>query len=174
VLIALLLLVAIGTVLSWWSEQSAVDPAPKAATEYSDGACDSGGVTMVVDFGTESQKQPIIRCVKNFSGTGWEIFQAAEIAATGTKQYPVGFVCRVEDFPLDQDCQDTPSYSEGTWAYFFISGEVGDATWKVSGVGSAAREPECGSVEGWRFLKPGEQPSDYQPTPPATVVSCGG
>jgi hypothetical protein len=174
VLIAMLMLVAIGTVLSWWVEPSQVDFTKPVASEYSNGACESNGITLVVDFGTDSDMAPLVRCVKNFSGSGWDLFQAAQIAVTGTKQYPVGFVCQVENFPLDQNCQDTPTYAEGTWSYFFISGEVDDAAWKISGIGAAARQPECGSVEGWRFLRPGEQPSDHKPTPSVRVVYCDG
>jgi hypothetical protein len=172
-LLGLILLVAIGWVASWALENQVVQtslPSP-VITNFEDGSCLASGVSVVIDFGAASNKEPIVRCAKDFTGTGWDIFLATDLSVEGTKQYPVGFVCRIENFPnpTDQDCQDTPKYSEGTWGYFFFDSEVG---WRVSGSGSASRKPECGSAEGWLFLSPGQQAGELTPAISPEIISC--
>jgi hypothetical protein len=173
-LLGLILLVAIGWVISWALENEVIQTSSPAevAMNFEEGSCEGSGVSVVVDFGAASEKETIVRCAKDFFGTGWDIFLATDLIVEGTKQYPVGFVCRIENFPnpTEQDCQDTPKYSEGTWGYFFLDKEVG---WRVSGTGSASRTPECGSAEGWLFLAPGEQAGELTPSITPEITDCG-
>ena len=175
VLSALILLVVAGSALSWAFENNIIEPSSKNQIEvsYTEGACEQNGVTLVVDFGELANREPIIRCARDFSGTGWEIFQATAVDVAGTNQYPVGFACRIEDFPTsaEQNCLDTPKYSEGSWGYFVFTKESG---WQVSQVGSATRNPECGSAEGWLFIGPGKQDAGLLPNPIPEVISCDG
>ena len=175
VLSALILLVVAGSVLSWALDNKVIEttPAKQIEVSYREGACEQPGVTIVVEFGDSSEREPIVRCADNFIGNGWEVFQATAIDVIGTNQYPVGFACRIENFPSssDQNCIDTPKYSEGTWGYFVFTEETG---WQVSQVGSAARGAECGSAEGWLFIGPGQQDSGLVPKFIPETVACDG
>jgi hypothetical protein len=175
VLSALILLVFAGSILSWALENDVIDTTSGDSVEvnYSEGACEESGVTIVVDFGDSEDFEPIIRCANDFVGSGWEVFQATAIDVSGTNQYPVGFACRIENFPpsSDQNCMDTPKYSEGSWGYFVFTQESG---WQVSQVGSAARDAECGSAEGWLFIGPGQQDAGLLPRPIPGTVACDG
>lgn len=175
VLSTLILLVVAGSVLSWAFENNFIETTSNNQIEssYSEGVCQQEGVTIVVDFGESVDSEPIIRCAIDFAGTGWEVFQATEITVSGTSQYPVGFACRIENFPLssEQNCVDTPNYSEGSWGYFVFSQESG---WQVSQVGSAAREAVCGSAEGWLFIGPGRQDAGLLPKVVPETVACDG
>ena len=172
---ALILLVVAGSALSWAFENNIIEPTSKKQIEvsYSEGACDQDGVTLIVDFGESANREPLIRCAIDFAGTGWAIFEATAVAVSGTDQYPVGFACRIEDFPSseEQNCVDTPKYSEGSWGYFVFKNESG---WQVSQVGSATRTAECGSAEGWLFIGPGQQDAGLLPNPIPDTLSCDG
>ena len=175
VLGALILLVVAGSVLSWALENNVIETTANKEVEvsYSEGACQQTGITIVVDFGDSAALDPILRCATGFVGTGWEVFQATAIEVTGTSQYPVGFACRIENFPpsTEQNCMDTPKYSEGSWGYFVYTAESG---WQVSQVGSASRDAKCGSVEGWLFIGPGQQDAGLLPKPIPETVACDG
>ena len=175
VLSALILLVVAGSALSWAFENNIIESSSNTQVEvsFSEGACNQNGVTLVVDFGAATELEPIIRCANDFEGTGWEIFLATDVAVAGTNQYPVGFACRIEDFPssAEQNCLDTPKYSEGSWGYFVFTKESG---WQVSQVGSATRAAECGTAEGWLFIGPGQQDAGLLPNPIPKVISCDG
>lgn len=175
VLSALILLVVAGSVLSWAFENNVVKitSANQVEVRYTVGACEEPGVTIVIDFGDSAERDPIIRCANDFVGNGWEVFQATAIDVSGTSQYPVGFACRIENFPTssEQNCKDTPKYSEGSWGYFVFSNESG---WQVSQVGSAAREAECGLAEGWLFIGPGQQDAGLLPRPIPEAIDCDG
>jgi hypothetical protein len=150
-LIGLVVLVAIGFALN---QQPNGDGDEVPAT-VSNEICLDDGVSLVVDFGT-GQEQPVIeKCIKNFSGYSWDIFDAAGLDVAGTEKYPVGFVCRIENFPNEKNeaCKETPGTKNGSWAYF-----LGDdsGNWKYSPVGASTHKVECGVGEGWRFLLPGE------------------
>lgn len=170
-LIALVLLVAIGGAFSLSSSNQAQQPdADKAVEEnYSLGECTENGVSLVVDFGSASELDPIVRCAQDFEGSGWEIFQAVGLNVRGTVQYPIGFVCQIEGEPQAEDCLDTPSYSDGSWGYYILKSESG---WQVSGIGSASRQPKCGEAEGWRFLGAGESPGENMPSVVPKILSC--
>jgi hypothetical protein len=175
VLGALILLVVAGSILSWAVENNVIETtaAKHVGVSYSEGACSQQGVLIVVDFGDSSDLDPILRCANNFVGTGWEVFQATAIDVSGTSQYPVGFACRIENFPPSskQNCMDTPKYSEGSWGYFVYTQETG---WQVSQVGSAARDAQCGSAEGWLFIGPGQQDAGLLPKLIPETVACDG
>ena len=179
-LIGLLLLVAIGGViaaLSGSKDQGSLLPEDSTAENvipnWVDGPCLEDGVTLVVDFGTDTQVDTLVRCAIGFEGSGWDIFAATEVPVAGTKQYPIGFVCRINNYPTQQaqNCNDTPSYAEGSWSYFLKTSSSN--SWQVSGIGSASREPVCGEVEGWRFLQSGEGAMEFQPSEDVGTLTCG-
>jgi hypothetical protein len=175
VLGALILLVIAGSILSWALENKIIEATSSNQVEvnFSDGPCDKNGVTIVVDFGDTADLEPIIRCAADFDGTGWDVFQATGIDVSGTSQYPIGFACRIENFPpiSEQNCMDTPKYSEGSWGYFVYSEDSG---WQVSQVGSANRNAQCGTAEGWLFIGPGKQDAGLMPKPIPRTVTCDG
>jgi hypothetical protein len=166
VLIFLIALVALGGVINLEMEKSNTSNAT-----VSDGACSDKGVTLVIDFGTNSSQEPIARCVLDFSGTGWELFEAAGVKVAGTSEYPEAFVCRIDNFPdyEKEDCLGTPDFASGSWTYFYSSASANGqnlppAKWQRSPVGAATRMPACGEFEGWLFAKsPSEISTD--PTP---------
>ncbi|MFM1984120.1 MAG: hypothetical protein RL723_555 [Actinomycetota bacterium] len=146
VLFTLLVLVALGSVFS-------VGPVKQKnlALEVSNSPCVDTGVTLIVDQGG-NQDQVLTRCVKYFEGTGWNIFNAANLNVQGTAEYPESFVCRLNDFPSaeTEDCLRTPSFAKGTWVYFNATAE--NTEWMRSGQGAASRNPSCGDYEGWRYI----------------------
>lgn len=164
VLFALIGLVAIGSAIS-------VKPLTPSSSfaKVSDGACVNSGVTLVVDFG-QTDAESLVKCVQDFSGTGWKIFHAAEIDVQGTAEYPKSFVCRIAEFPSlsSEDCQGTPSFVTGTWVYFHSSVKNKSSGWLRSGQGAASRKPGCGDFEGWRFVigeSKANQVPDIEPKP---------
>jgi hypothetical protein len=178
-LIGLLLLVAIGggfAALGGSKTQDSLVPETSISkpvlANFVEGACLEDGVSVVIDFGTGSDKPSLVRCAIGFEGSGWDLFAATEIEVSGTKQYPIGFVCRINDYPAGekQNCNDTPTYAEGSWSYFLKTSQ--SEIWQVSGVGSATRKPNCGEVEGWRFLLPGEGAMEFLPSIDAGQFDC--
>ena len=145
---------AIGFKIDWGSE-----PEHSSMAAVANGPCAAVGVSIVVDFGTTSKKPVSSECVGMVTDplTGWEYISLFDHKVQGTDQYPTGFVCRIDGFPsmTNQDCKDTPTYSEGTWAYYQASSANGGA-WKPSPVGAAMTHPGCGSYEGWRFISAGQ------------------
>ena len=165
-LIGLVLLVAIGFAsnLNW--QVKTVDYVP-ASVEA--GTCLDAGTTLVVDFGTESKKPSEIKCVKNFTGYSWDMFEAAGLSVSGTDKYPVGFVCRIEGFPGEdvEPCAETPGTKNGSWAYFL---GTENNSWLYSPIGASTHKVKCGVSEGWRFLLPGES---IQTPPRISLKSYG-
>ena len=159
VLLTLIALVAIGGLVSVLPSGVGI------SKNWHEGSCkNEQGVTLVVDFGSSSNRDTLIRCAKGFSATGWDIFAATETAVVGTSQYPTGFVCRVEDLPNqdEQPCTSTPTYDQGNWAYFNAS-QDSEGKWMFSSTGSQLRSPKCGSAEGWRFVEPKESQTESMP-----------
>ncbi len=132
-------------------------------------------VQLVVDFGSESGRDVISKRVENFSGTGWQLIEAAGLKAEGTGDYATGFVCRLEGWPSEtqQDCVDTPTPAEGTWGYFVTNPEIGPG-WIVSGIGSNMHKPKCGQAEAWVWLPPGKEISDARPSVEPEILKCDG
>lgn len=173
VLIALVALVAIGGLISTIpSDQKSSSDSSKFASH--EGQCsEENGVSLVVDFGTSSGREPVATCIKNFKGTGWTLFSASNLKVSGTDEFPTGFVCRIGDWPSveSQPCTSTPTPTEGTWAYFVASeGTFGD--WQFSGQGASMHKPKCGAVEGWRFVEAGEVGSQSLPRLKPQTFSC--
>lgn len=120
-------------------------------------ACSQSGVTLVIDYGTQSTKPAKVSCVKGIDGsnataTSWDLLAAAGLKVQGTLQYPTGFVCRINGYPnkQQQDCLSTPTRRKGTWAYFVMAPDS-KPVWRFAMQGAASRKPICGSVEGWVF-----------------------
>ena len=136
---------------------SSSSTAAKDAPKSTNGACDeqNPGVTLVVDFGTKSDKKPIEKCVTGFSGNGWQLFAAAGLKIEGTSKYPTGFACRIESMPADQDCGDKASFDKGYWSYFYLDAAKPKG-WNLSEAGAADRSPKAGDFEGWVWTATGE------------------
>lgn len=174
VLIALVAFVAIGGLISTIPSDA---PSPNAsnasnASNVDSGQCQTGsGVSLVIDFGSSSDKEVSEFCVSDFASSGWDIFDAAGIDVSGTSEYPTGFVCRLSGWPNEdaQPCTKTPTTAQGSWGYFVADSTESD--WKYSGQGAATRKPGCGAAEGWRFIEAGEATSQSEPrVKPATFV----
>jgi hypothetical protein len=94
VLIALVVFVAIGGFISTIPSEPKATP---LAENVRSGQCGSGaGVSLVIDFGTSSNREVKELCVTEFESTGWDLFAAAAVSAKGTSEYPTGFVCRLD------------------------------------------------------------------------------
>lgn len=151
-LIGLVVLVAIGFAVN--QQQTNGDGDEVLPTVTAD-LCTDQGTSLVIDFGTKQIEPLIEKCVQDFEGNSWDLFEAAKVSVTGTEKYPVGFVCRIQGFPTEntEPCKETPGNKNGSWAYF-LSDENG--AWKYSPVGASMHKAACGVSEGWRFLLPGE------------------
>lgn len=169
VLVGLVTLVGIGSVWSGLFAPTGSQSKPSSLESNNS----SGKVTLVIDFGSDSGLPPIIRKVDSFSGTGWELFEAADVEVSGTAEFPTGFVCRIEGVPSvgSQDCLDTPKFSEGSWSYFVTNAKLGSG-WLLSGAGAASHRPECGAFEGWLWVAPGESSGQKLPSVPANPENC--
>ena len=172
-LLALIGLVAIGTWLIS-AHKSSPHLASAGASTWIKGACHQGnlkGTTLVVDFGEASGKDTIVRCVQNYSGNSWALFAAAGLKVTGTSQYPVGFVCRVNDVPSasEQNCATTPDAASGSWAFF-----IGSSDWQYALAGASSYQTNCGGVEGWRFVAPAQQVETTAPRFEPHAFICAG
>ena len=161
-LIGLVALVAIGFAFNQQQTNGDGDEVLPTVTSV---LCIDKGTSLVIDFGTDQNEDLIEKCVQNFEGNSWDLFEAAGVIVTGTEKYPVGFVCRIQDFPsaANEPCKETPGTTNGSWAYF-LSNENG--VWEYSPIGASTHKVQCGVSEGWRFLLPGE---DVQ-TPPRVTL----
>lgn len=153
--LSLISVVAVGVLAACASTSPGVTTEPTVeAAQASNSACSetSPGVTLIVDFGKGSDLEPIQKCVSEFTGNGWTLFESAGVSAEGTAKYPT-FACRISGYPSEenQDCGETASFDNGYWSYFFAEAEKADA-WTMSPVGAADRKPACGSFEGWVYV----------------------
>ena len=167
VLIALVAVVAIGSMVSTIPSEPS-----KSTAEFVEGQCsDQQGVSLVVDFGTSSDREALELCAVDFKSTGWDVFNAVDLEVEGTSEYPTGFVCRLAGWPSveKQPCSKTPTAAQGSWAYFSAAEDKG---WQFSGQGAALRKPACGTVEGWRFVEVGEVASQSWPRVDPKTSSC--
>ena len=148
VLLFLLAIVAIGSVMT------TTNSSPSPESRVADGPCSEDGTTLVIEFGPLEQGS-IVRCVEDFSGNGWELFEAAELYVEGTADYPNSFVCRIENLPSSEvePCDGTPSAQTGSWIYFVANADDEPRNWQRSPVGAASRTPKCGDSEAWVFSK---------------------
>lgn len=155
VLVSLLAMVALGAVISVTpiNENSSTSKSLAKLPSADQVACETTGITLVVDFG-DDQSGVQEYCVDDFTGSGWQLLKAAGLEILGTAEYPESFLCRINNVPASdvEDCLGTPSLSKGTWVYFVASASQAGGSWIRSGMGAAARNPECGDVDGWRFV----------------------
>jgi hypothetical protein len=172
VLFGLVALVVLG---SLWGALNPTTPSKSdkrdsAAATFVAGVCNENrkGVTAVIDFG--KARATLSYCAQNFSGTGWGLL-AEQVKVDGTLDYPTGFVCRIEGVPSveDQDCKNTPTYAEGSWAYF-VADEPSEG-WVLSGTGASMRRPECGTSEAWVFTS-GKNIEQQKPSLEPVIFSC--
>jgi hypothetical protein len=148
VLLILLAIVAIGSVTTTSNKSKTT------ASNAVDGPCSEDGTTLVIEFGPLEQGS-ILRCVKNFSGTSWELFEAAQLSVEGTADYPNSFVCRIQDLPSAEvePCDGTPNMQIGSWIYFVANAADEPGNWQRSPLGASSRTPKCGDSEAWVFSK---------------------
>jgi len=163
-LIGLVALVAIGFWLTQKAQPDVNAPqeGKQAKVEVLDSQCEDSGISLLVEFGSKASVPTVAKCLKNYIGTSWDIFAAAGLEVTGTQTYPVGFVCRIQNFPnqADEPCLDTPKANIGSWAYFVA--QPGSDQWQYSTWGAATHKPSCGSAEAWLF----KYPQDNLESPP--------
>jgi hypothetical protein len=174
VLIALVALVAIGT---GYSALSGVNPTASASPRSTEAVeiiaetqCskETPGVSIVVEFSGASQDLEF--CQQGFASDGWTLLtNIAQVE--GTEQYQTGFVCRINGWPApaDQDCIDTPKYSEGSWAYFLSNSKN---QWTYSGIGASFHKPVCGSTEAWLWVPGSQSPTQSLPSIAPKTFKC--
>lgn len=159
-LIALAVAVALLQVLKVEPQSQKSESKPAVSQQL----CSQNGVSMVIEF----DQQAKVFCVEHQGQSGWQLLNEISAKPQGTEQYPSGFVCKLFDYPSEQDCKDTPQPSEGVWNYFFATAEQGN-TWIYSVTGAGIRKPKCGDVEAWVFAEPtgyeSAEPPKTQPKP---------
>lgn len=165
VLIALVALVASGGLVTS-GVLGTVSKSVDSDQSKTAGFCNSNGVSIVIDFGSESQNQTVVSCAKDFAGDGWQLFAATGQSVEGTSEYPVGFVCRINGYPKqkDQPCTSTPTGAQGSWAYYYATTQLG-GNWLFSATGASMRKPKCGEVDAWVFINPGEKSHEPETKP---------
>ena len=148
VLLALLAMVAIGSLAT------SSNTASSSNASVIEGACAESGITLVIEYGPLN-KEPLVRCIDNFSGSSWGLFEAAGVSVDGTAEYPNSFVCRIQDLPGREieSCRGTPNPQMGSWVYFVSISSNPNRDWLRSPVGASSRYPECGDSEAWVFTK---------------------
>jgi hypothetical protein len=118
------------------------------------------GVTVAVDmraFGKGLQ----VRCNPGKPANGIQALQGAGFTVTGTSQYALAFVCRINGLPTaaKQKCVSTPPVT-AYWAYYH--GTRTATKWTYNSSGPLSSHPAQGSVEGWAFgasAKPSKTPA---------------
>lgn len=163
-LLALIALVAVAALVNSISIEQPIDQTKAAVSA---GICKSAGITEIIQFDNRTLKF----CVNYQKQTGWDLLNQIGATPQGTQQYPTGFVCRLYEYPSEQDCQDTPSASEGTWNYFYATAAT-SSKWIYSQAGASARKPKCGDVEAWVFEEPLSNDSANEPTEIPSPIDC--
>ncbi len=173
VLVSLIALVAIGGAFATLPEAKHPSSSNKPSASFVLGKTycpfdSTSGVSEFIDFGPGKKVESF--CAFNFSGTGWDLISRAA-KVEGTRDYEVGFVCRIDGWPTKdaQNCQDTPTYAEGSWAYF-LSNKNG--SWSFSGTGSSMHRPACGTSEAWLWVAGGQDPTQSLPSVKPRVFKC--
>jgi hypothetical protein len=163
VLLILLAIVAIGSVTT------TSNISKSTGTQAIDGPCSEKGITLVIEYGPLEQGS-IIRCVQDFEGTSWNLFQAADLTVQGTASYPTSFVCRIQGQPSAEiePCDGTPSVQTGSWIYFVANADEEPREWQRSPVGASSRTPKCGDSEAWVFSKD----SSVSPLTKPSIIQC--
>lgn len=164
-----------------------------AAAGYAGPCTDDLGVTVVVDFQALGAYGghgggTVVRCAPGsngqpFSGTGLDAFQAAGIALTGTSNYGLTFVCRVNGRPMADEPLSVPgndAYTESCattppptafWSYWQADN---GGSWAFAQQGAKGTQARAGGFEGLSFslnagyVPPRTAPSRPAPQPPPT------
>ncbi len=107
------------------------------------------GVTVIVDDHHLGEGKIYVGCALGAQASGVEALEHAGFDIEGTKQYGLGFICRIGGEPTvaEQTCQETPG-ANAYWTYWL--GKPG-GHWFFSPVGAATDKPPLGSVQGWGF-----------------------
>jgi hypothetical protein len=121
------------------------------------------GVTVAVDFKAFGSGLTV-RCAPGTPATGVAALQQAGFALTGTAQYGLAFICRINSLPSPtaDACKRTPPVS-AYWAYYHAN--KGVKTWTTSAAGASSYKPAQGSIEGWAFgasAKPSKTPAQIR------------
>ena len=175
VLVSLVAFVAIGGAISGLLGATPAHNKPPKPTWFAiaQGSCSAGsngGVSEFIDFGSGKKVKSF--CTFKFSGSGWDLLTSAA-KVEGTSEFPTGFVCRIDGWPTPeaQDCKNTPTYAEGSWAYFLSNNAGG---WGFSGTGSGMHHPACGTSEAWVWVAGGNDPTQAMPSVEPAVFNCAG
>lgn len=137
-----------------------------------EGGSTARSVTLVVDFGDNPGWDQRIAVIDDFEGTGWQLLAQSGLNVEGTAEYPNSFVCRISGWPREsqEDCLGMPTPQTGYWKYFIANSATG-GRWIASGVGAAGHRPECGSAEGWLWVKE-STPVNATPGVDPEVFTC--
>ncbi|GAA2979504.1 hypothetical protein GCM10010483_24580 [Actinokineospora diospyrosa] len=127
-------------------------------------ACESTGVTVVVDFGSLGGGVQT-RCAPGDPNSGLAALAQAGFGYTFPTRQP-GFVCRIDNRPgPDIDaCVNTPP-ATAYWSYWHADR---GGSWNYSSFGAANRDPASGTVEGWSYGA-GKAPGVAPPAKPAPI-----
>jgi hypothetical protein len=143
-----------------------VTPATARAGEACPG--DGSGVTVVVDFRAAGGAIEV-GCAAGSPSSGFAALQAAGFSIGEVQGLP-GFLCKIDGYPVEEDCASTPP-ADAFWSYW--SAERG-GSWSYSIVGGATRVPVPGTVDGWSFgaaSAPGVSPPGEAATPTTTTTT---
>ncbi len=109
------------------------------------------GVTEIVDEEHIGTERIYVGCALGEPANGAETLLRAGFNVEGTKEYKLGFICRIEGEPTlaEQSCQ-LAAPANAYWSYW--SGKPG-GRWSYEPVGalSPQSKPAIGSVQGWSF-----------------------
>ncbi|MCZ4498031.1 MAG: hypothetical protein JWQ74_584 [Marmoricola sp.] len=137
-------------------------PAPAVAAS---GACTSSSdVTVLVQFPDHTE----VGCATGDPATGNAALTQAGFAPVYARGNGAGAICRIADFPVNNNCGSMPP-GNAYWAYF--QGKPGGG-WTYSTEGAGTHRPDPGTVEGWRFGG-GAAPTSPPPPVPKPVPSTG-
>jgi hypothetical protein len=109
------------------------------------------GVTEIVDEEHIGTERIYVGCALGEPANGAETLLRAGFNVEGTKEYKLGFICRIEGEPTlaEQSCQ-LAAPANAYWSYW--SGKPG-GRWSYEPVGALSphSKPVIGSVQGWSF-----------------------
>ncbi len=109
----------------------------------------TSGVTVSVDFVAFGGAQET-RCAPGAQATGVAALQNAGFTLTGTDEFGLAFICRINNLPApaQETCASTPS-ATAYWSYYHAN--VGATAWTYSTRGASTYKPQLGSIEAWAF-----------------------
>jgi hypothetical protein len=146
----LVLAMLLGCMLQPSSAAAAIAPNPNPTLIARWDPCEPNtGVTVIVDDQHIGEGKIYVGCALGQQANGAEALQHAGFDVEGTKQYGLGFICRIGGEPTvaEQTCQETPG-ADAYWTYWLAKP---GGHWFYSPVGAATDKPPLGSVQGWGF-----------------------